>query len=373
MSSSAVVVAGPRTGDTRFAPEEAVRYPRLCFIGPMVGRNAGCITHQGEIVSDLFAQAGYPVISASALTNRYARAGDIVSTVIRQRRNIDLLVLQVYGERSFVVEDAASLIGQRLGLPMVMVAHGGTLPVFMAKFPRWSRRVFSRAQLIVTPSLFLARTFNQHGFEARVVPNVINLSSYPYRYRRSVSPKFFWMRAFYDYYNPMMAVRVLEGVRRMMPDATLTLAGPDAGLEGDVRRQVAEAGLDGCVRFPGFLDPSAKAREAGTADIFLNTTKIDNMPVAVLEACAMGLPVIATSVGGIPDLLTHDDTALLVPDGDAQAMMDAVYRLCHEPGLAARLSANGRRLAERSSWPSVQPLWEAVFQAASRPITRAHL
>ena len=111
----------------------------------------------------------------------------------------------------------------------------------------------------------------------------------------------------------------------------------------------------------GFLDIQGKVREGNAADIFINTNRVDNMPVGVVEACAMGLPVVATAVGGVPDLLTDCETGLLVPDSDDAAMVKAIKRLVSESGLAASLSANGRRLAERSSWESVLPQWDQVF------------
>ena len=85
------------------------------------------------------------------------------------------------------------------------------------------------------------------------------------------------------------------------------------------------------------------------------------MPVSVLEAGAFGLPVVATAVGGIPHLLRDGQTGLLVPDGDATAMAEAVRRLLSEPGLAAALSANGRQLAESCGWPRVRAQWESLF------------
>ncbi len=113
--------------------------------------------------------------------------------------------------------------------------------------------------------------------------------------------------------------------------------------------------------FPGFLDMAGKVREGGAADIFINTSHIDNMPVAVVEACAMGIPVVSTSVGGVPDLLTDGQTGLLTPDGDVDSMAAAIRRLCSEPALAARLSEGGRRLAERSAWERVRLEWEDLF------------
>ncbi len=347
------------------------RIRRLCFVGPMTGRNSGLVTTQGEILSDMFACAGYPVISVSALRNRYWRLVDIVTTLVRKRKSIDLVMLQVYGGPSFVVEDIASWLGSHLGHRIIMTLHGGAMPSFMGRFPRWSRRVLGRADALIAPSEYLARAVTAYGFRARVIPNIIQLSAYQYRHRQQVRPRMLWMRSFDPDYNPTMAVRVLALLRNRAPDATLVMAGPDGGLEPEVRRLARELGLNGAVHFSGFLDMAQKLVQGDAADIFINTNHIDNMPVAVVEACAMGLPVVSTDVGGIPDLLTAGETALLVPDGDSKLMAEAIYRLLNDPGLAGRLSANGRQLAERSSWERARQQWEDVFaELLSRPCAR---
>jgi L-malate glycosyltransferase len=327
----------------------------------MVGRNPGYVTTQGEILSDHFEESGYRVISVSSSPNRYIRLADIITTLIRYRHSIDILMLQVYSGRSFIVEDIASWLGQRFKHRIVMVLRGGYMPEFMSRFPAWTQRVLGRAHALIAPSEFLARAIIPYGFRAKVIPNLLNFPVYPYRHRQMVQPHLFWMRSFYPYYNPAMAIRALALLRSKVPKATLVMAGPDLGIEANVRKLVKELGLDGAVSFPGFLDMESKIRIGNSTDIFLNTNNIDNMPVAVLEACAMGLPVVATSVGGIPDLLTDEETALLVPDNDVEAMVDAIYRLLNEPGLSGLLSANGRQLAERASWQSIHSLWKEVF------------
>jgi glycosyltransferase involved in cell wall biosynthesis len=85
------------------------------------------------------------------------------------------------------------------------------------------------------------------------------------------------------------------------------------------------------------------------------------MPVALVEACAMGLPVVTTNVGGISDLIRNGETGLLVPDDDKEAAVAAINRLLMEPALAAHMSANGYRLAQDSSWQNVVVQWEQVF------------
>ena len=330
----------------------------------MIGLNPGFVTTQGEILSARFNESGYKVISVSASKNRYWRLADITQTLLARKREMDLVVINVYGGPSFVAEDIASFLAKSYRKPMVFVLRGGAFPDFMARFPDWTRRVLRRAQTLVAPSQYLARAVAAHGFEAKVIPNIIDISQYPYRPRQTVLPRLLWMRAFHPAYNPFMAVRVLARLRQFRPEATLCMGGQDKGMQADVERLASELGVGRAITFPGFLNMEAKFREGNHADIFLNTNRIDNMPVGIVEACAMGLPVVSTSVGGIGDLLTNEETGLLVPDDDAEAMTHAILRLLNDAELAKSLSENGRGLAEKSSWLRVRPQWETTFQEA---------
>ena len=339
----------------------SVEKPRLCFVGPMLHKHRGWVPTQAETLADLFEQCGYPVLRTSSALNRYLRLADIVRFLISHRRQIDILCLQVYGGPSFVVEDIASRLGKRLGQHVVMMMKGGAMPDFMARWPGWTRRVLSRADAIVPPSRFLERSIRPYGFAATVVPNVLNLPAYTYRHRSQVKPRLFWMRAFEPMYNPELALRVVAHLRGQVPDVFLTMAGQDSGLQAATEKRARQLGVDDIVCFPGFLYREAKECQAIRHDIFLNTNRVDNMPVSVIEAAAWGLPVVATRVGGIPDLLEDESTGLLVPDDDEEAMANSVLRLMKEPDLASRLSSNGRALAESCAWERVRPMWEAVF------------
>ena len=79
------------------------------------------------------------------------------------------------------------------------------------------------------------------------------------------------------------------------------------------------------------------------------------------------MPIVSTNVGGVPYMVTHEESALLVPPNDVQAMAEAVRRLLREPQLAARLSGNGRRIAEQSSPEHVVPMWEELFEMKAMP------
>ena len=345
---------------------------RIAVVGAMVGRNRGYVTTQGEILSDGLREKGYPVVCVSSLPNRYLRVVDIINTLIWRKHDIDLICLQVYSGPSFLIADVVSKLGAIFGKPIVMVLHGGALPEFTARFPKWACRVLNRADSLISPSNFLARTFASYGFKVQVIPNVVNLSRYSYRHRQVIFPRLFWMRKFNAIYNPNLAVRVLAQVKEKVSEATLVMAGPGGEIESEVKRLAKELGVTGAIRFPGFLDMAAKNKEGDSADIFLNTNHVDNMPVSVVEACAMGLPVVATEVGGVPDLLTNEETGLLVSDNDDQAMTESVLRLINDPILTGRLSANGRQLAVLSSWQEIYPRWKQVFaEVMDRHVTES--
>jgi glycosyltransferase involved in cell wall biosynthesis len=333
----------------------------------MLGRHAGYVPFVGEVLGDQLARCGYPVVLTSDRLGRVARLADMSATLIRRAANIDVQIVQVYGGLSFVGEDIVSSIGALSGHRMIMHLHGGAMPTFMARYPNWTRRVLGRAAAIVAPSRYLQQALSPFGFEARVIANAIDLSAYSYRRRREIAPRLFWMRTFHSVYNPELAVRVLARVRATYPDATLVMAGQEKGTQAEVKRLAAELRVDNAIRFPGFLDFAGKMREGDAADIFLNTNRIDNTPVSVIEAGAMGLPVVATRVGGIADLLTADHNALLVDDDDDRAMADAVVALLRDPELAGRLSDQGRRLAETFSWEQTRPQWERLIHEVVAP------
>ncbi|REJ78545.1 MAG: glycosyltransferase family 1 protein [Acidobacteria bacterium] len=333
----------------------------MCFIGNLIGRNPGFITTQGEILSDLFEKDGFEVVSASSNLNPVIRLFDVLRTIVGNARKIDILIIDVFSGRAFMLAEFASLLGKVFRIPSVLVLRGGNLPEFTEEHRSRVCRVLARADSLVAPSTFLSAEMSPFGMTAEVIPNSIPIDGYSYRHRNVVSPSLIWMRSFHEIYNPHLALDAFALVKKEHREATLVMAGVDKGLEESVKTKADEMGLAESVRFPGFLDLSGKNEEFSKADIYLNTNRIDNMPVSVVEACAMGLPVVATNVGGLPYLLTHGETGLLVDSEDAEQMADAVLQLLSDPDLSERLSRNGRKLAERSSWKQVRKDWEHLF------------
>jgi L-malate glycosyltransferase len=85
------------------------------------------------------------------------------------------------------------------------------------------------------------------------------------------------------------------------------------------------------------------------------------MPVRVVDAGAFGLLIVATKVGGIPFLLEHNKTSILVEDSNVNQMVTAIRQLIENKDLIATLSKNGRKMAEACDWSVVKENWKQVF------------
>jgi glycosyltransferase involved in cell wall biosynthesis len=298
---------------------------------------------------------GWPVLTSSTKPARLARLCDMLDAVVRRRREYDVAHVDVFSGPAFFWGETVCAALRFCGKPYALTLHGGNLPIFASRHAFRVRRLLRSAQTVTTPSPYLREQMRLYRHDLQLLPNAIELSSYPFRARRSVQPELVWLRAFHEIYNPMLAVEVL----RQLQEAKLTMIGPDKG--DGIRQRVEEAAHGRRIELAGKVAKAEVPHWLNQGDIFLNTSEIDNTPVSVLEAMACGLCVVSTNVGGLPYLLRNGEDALLVPPRDPEAMAAAVRHLLREPALAEKLSRNGRLKAEAHDWSKVLPEWEALF------------
>ena len=137
---------------------------------------------------------------------------------------------------------------------------------------------------------------------------------------------------------------------------------PGAGPELERLRQMAIAcGVGDAVAFVGRLDREAIAALYKSADIALNPSRVDNMPNSILEALASGVPVVSTQVGGVPYMVDHGRTALLVPPQEPQAMADGIARLLRDRDLAHRIASAGLQDVQQFGWSAVKDQWIDIY------------
>ncbi|MBX3329349.1 MAG: glycosyltransferase family 4 protein [Nitrospira sp.] len=195
------------------------------------------------------------------------------------------------------------------------------------------------------------------------MPNSLELKKYQFKQRDRPEPNLVWLRAFHDIYNPSLAVKVVALLARDFPAVRLVMIGPDMkdGSLESAKNLAVELGVLEKITFAGPVPKATTPQWVNGGDILLNTPRIDNMPVSILEAMACGVCIVSTNVGGIPYLLDDEYDALLVPNGDEVAMARAVRRLVSEKGTAERLSRNGRRKVDQFDWSAILPKWEQLF------------
>jgi glycosyltransferase involved in cell wall biosynthesis len=282
-------------------------------------------------------------------------------TTWRAREKYDIAQVDVYSGAAFHWAEWSTRVARAAKKPCILTLHGGNLPEFARNHTGRVAKLLKSAAAVTSPSRYLVDAI-QIRCNIRVIPNAIDLDSYFYQERVLLRPKLVWVRAFHQIYDPILAIRALAIIADYIPDAQLTMVGPDKdGTLADARTQAVKLGVLDRVHFTGAVGKSEIPKYLAAADIFLNTSTIDNTPVSVIEAMAMGLTVVSTNVGGIPYLLEDGANALLVSGGDAKEMAAAVMRLLAEPSLAAAISRNGRAKAENFSWDAVLPKWEELL------------
>ena len=145
-------------------------------------------------------------------------------------------------------------------------------------------------------------------------------------------------------------VGAMHRLRQRSPDLAARLMILGDGPERErIAQAVRSAGLEKQVVFAGHLKDLAPYYEA--ADMVAIPSLSEGSPNVLLEAMAFGVPVVATEVGGIPEIVDHEDTALLVPARDAAAMAAAIERLLSDPGTASALARRARKKVETDHSP----------------------
>lgn len=166
-------------------------------------------------------------------------------------------------------------------------------------------------------------------------------------------------------------LRAFALVQRRYPGASLTVTS-DGISRASLERLARELNLQ-TVRFVGWVSQERMRELYDEADIYLTNPNVDCMPGSILECYASGLPAIATRAGGIPYILFHEDTGLLVDLDDHEGMARAAFRLLEEEDLAEHLTDNGRRQLEQYDSRAGSRQWAALYRelvGSARPASQ---
>lgn len=346
--------------------ERTAAPPALLMVGNFLsgagGRRGVC-----EDLAERLRSAGWTVRTTSTQPGRVRRLSDMLGTVWRRRGQYAVAQVDAYSGPAFLWAAAVAFLLRRLGKPFILTLHGGNLPAFSRRRRRLVGAVLRMAAAVTAPSAYLVREMKAWRADILLLPNALDVARYPFSLRERPQPRLVWLRAFHETYNPALAPEVLARLAPHEPDVRLTMVGPDKG-DGSLERTRAAArrlGVESRLEILGGVPKERVGETLARADVFLNTTNVDNSPVSVVEAMACGLCVVSTDVGGIPDLVRDGENGLLVPPSDVERMAAAVGSLLGDPARAARLSRNGRNTAQGFDWSAVLPEWERLLRGVA--------
>jgi glycosyltransferase involved in cell wall biosynthesis len=263
-------------------------------------------------------------------------------------RRCAVLHLHASSRVSFWRKWSFYLLARMGGVPVIWHIHGGEFERFYsAECGRWRRRMVRRAlggafRVVVLSrqwALLMQQLVPRANVE--VIPNFVSRGAVAHAVSRSPLTLLFMGRisqrkGIYD---------LLEALRRVagaVPGARLAIAG--SGETGEVLRRARQLGIADRIELLGWITGPAKRRALAQAGALVLPSYAEGLPMVLLEAMAQATPVVATPVGGVPDLVHDGKSGLLAPAGDVDALARALLRLLTEPGLAPRLGREGQRV-----------------------------
>jgi len=312
----------------------------------------------------------YSILKVSAKKNQIQRWIEMTISIIRYQRSINIVLVDTYSSLGFYFAMSTAFICRCLSIPYITILHGGNLRLRLVNSKWSSSFVFSNAELLIAPSNFMYSLFKEFGYNNILfIPNVIEIKNYKLKERISIAPRLLWVRSFHNVYNPLMAIKVLQKLSIHFPLAELCMVGPDKdGSLEKCKEYVNSNNLFSKVKFTGVLSKSDWLIYSQDYDIFINTTTVDNTPLSVIEAMALGLPVVSTNVGGLPFLVSDNETGLLVNSGDVDAMVSKIEFLISNPSFSFQLAQRARSHVESFDWEVVKGSWFTLLDKFEVPI-----
>ena len=316
-----------------------------------------------QTLGPLLENEGFTMYYASSKFNKILRLIDMFWSCLKLSKKVDLILIDTYSTQNFYYALGVSQLCRLFGLDYIPILHGGKLPFRLKNNPKLCQLIFNNAKFNVSPSMYLKRSFENEGFQnIEHIPNAIGIDNYNLKAKTFDVPKLLWVRSFSEIYNPQLAVQVLFELKKKYPKSSLCMVGPDAdGSRKKVENLAKELNLN--VNFTGKLEKKAWIKLSQDYNVFINTTNFDNTPLSVIEAMALGLPVVSTNVGGMPFLIDNNVNGLLVKPDNVEEMSSAVVSIFDSLDKRNQLIINARKKAESFNWQNIKSLWFSALSS----------
>lgn len=241
----------------------------------------------------------------------------------------------------------AVLAAELAGIPFSFTEHG---PAIFFEVDRWSLpEKIARARFVVAITHFCRSQlmlFSDPKHWPKIA--IVHCGVAPAAYRRA-SDGTGKRVAFVGRLDPVKgALLLIEAMARVLkvhPDATLTLAG-DGPARAGAEARAAELGISSAVRFAGFMTQGQVAELLANSDMLVLPSFAEGLPVVYMEALASRIPVVASRVAGVQELVEDGVCGFTVPPGDVDSLTDRMIRLMDDPARARAMGEAGRKAVE---------------------------
>ena len=299
----------------------------------------------------------YAVTTAGSSKKPFRRLAQMVKALLFRKSKV--VLIDAYATRAFWYLVVLTLLCRWKRTPYILLLHSGAWPERWQRSSFWAHPVLDGAAHIVCTSKFLYDRLPGQQPKARVIHNFGEALVEP-TLRPRYNGRILWVREFQPRYGDELALQLALRLQEMGAKSTLTMVGPKQATLAD-RWEQTERPWPSNVELHHRMEPQEWHQLAADYSLFLNTSQVDSFPVSLVQAQALGLPVLSTAVGGIPELITPLLNGWLVDSEDLEAMANIILELEANPDtlLAYSESSLARSLAYQ--WGNFMPHWMEVF------------
>ena len=252
------------------------------------------------------------------------------------------------------------MIGKLLKKKIIITYHGGELYEFINKYKTKVIYFLNKADIITVPSKYLQNILNNNSIKSKYLPNIIRDDNVYFKKREKLKPILIVTRTLDEVYNIPLSIMAFKDLKKVVPDAKLKIVG-DGKLKNEILELVKKENIDD-IEFIGRVPNSKIGEILNTADIFINTSNKDNMPLSLFEALACGLPVISTNVGGIPDYFTDGINGFLIEPNNKEQLTNKILYVLNNQDEVQKIIDNGYQTFEKLTLRNLKSEYLKLYQ-----------
>ena len=228
-------------------------------------------------------------------------------------------------------------------------------------------KILARADVIISPSEYFideSRVLGKYRDKIIVIPNGVNVDEFDFGHSKKECRErlalplddeiILFLGTLSPHKGPDVLLRAMPKIIKEVPDAKLVFVG-SGGMREELERLSKKLGIEKNVKFVGFVEERMKPFYYKAADVFClpSVMKHESFGIVNLEAMACGVPIVASKIGGVPDVVKDGKNGLLIPPRNSEALADAIIYLLENYDIRKKMGKNGRKKVEDYSWERI--------------------